>query len=90
MVNTFLDGPEHVCARVGNIRVTYVPATDRTEMQNWAGSDVLRVQAYRDSESDALHKGAEFPVNTPEAFVDLISGLCSVYNEGRRRAGQTG
>ena len=90
MTDTFLDGPDHLCVRVGNIRITYVPAADRTETQNWAGSDVLRVQAYRDSESDALHKGAEFPVSTPEAFVDLLSSLCVVYNEGRRRAGRTG
>jgi hypothetical protein len=89
MVEILPDEHGHLYARVGNIRVTYVPAADRTEMQNWAESDVLRIQAYRDSESDALHKGAEFPVSTPEAFVDLISALCRVYNDGRR-AGQTG
>ncbi len=86
MEATFSDEPGHVCVRVGNIRVTYVPAADRTAVKNWAGSDILRVQAYKDPDSESLHKGAEFPVSTPEAFVDLISGLCSVYNEGRRRA----
>jgi len=80
------DGSKQPFLRIGNIRVTFVAAVERPEARNWADTDVLRVQAYRDSESDALHKGAEFPVDTPEAMFELISGLCTVYNEGRRRA----
>ena len=29
-----------------NIRITYVPSEKRPEAKNWAGQDVMRVQAY--------------------------------------------
>ncbi len=48
MVETSFDGRGHVYTNVGNIRITYVPAADRSDSKNWLGSDVLRIQAYRD------------------------------------------
>ncbi len=69
---------------VDNIRVTYVPAGDRPEDANWAGSDVIRVQAYRQdpTESHSLHRGAEFPLADNVAFCRLIETLCRVYRQG--------
>lgn len=69
---------------IQNLRITYVPAADRAESANWAGTDVIRVQAYRDSEENqSLHMGAELPIPTPEVFGLFISALCQVYIEGR-------
>jgi len=43
---------------VGNIRITlFLDETGTTE-KDWAGTPVLRVQVYRDSESKALFPGA--------------------------------
>jgi hypothetical protein len=78
------DNANHIYTEVENIRITYVPARDREEAKNWAGSDVLRVQAYRGGSDRSLHMGAELPVPSPEVFVELITALCTTYNEGRR------
>lgn len=78
------DGAGHLFVDIDNIRITYVPAADRDPDANWAGSDVLRIQSYRGADSSALHRGGEFPVASPEAFSQLIAGLCRVYIEGRR------
>jgi hypothetical protein len=77
------DGKEHLYAEVENIRITYIPATDRTPQADWAGSDVIRVQAYKGSNDKSLHMGAELPVSSPEVFGNLIAALCQVYIEGR-------
>src|SRR6266545_4091670 len=46
------DGAGHEFLEVDNVRITYVPARDRSPGANWSGSDVLRIQAYRnDSDS---------------------------------------
>jgi len=81
------DGPGHLYAEIENIRITYIPARDRTPEADWAGSDVLRVQAYRGDDDRSLHRGAELPVSSPDVFVELIAGLCAVYNQGRRDVG---
>lgn len=69
---------------VGNIRITYVPALDRDENSDWSGFDVIRIQAYQNEENKLLHKGAELPIESPERFIELISTLCYVHNNGRR------
>lgn len=74
----------HCYLEVGNIRVTYVPAADRTDNSNWSGFDVIRIQAYQNDENKQLHKGAELPIESPDKFIELISALCSVYDNGRR------
>lgn len=81
------DGPGHLFAEVENIRITYVPAKDRQPAADWAGSDVLRVQAYRGDGGSSLHKGAELPIASSDVFIELIAALCAVYDQGRKRGG---
>lgn len=85
-----VDSAGNVCRDVDNLRITYVPAASREHAKNWAGQDVLRVQSYRGGDNAALHRGAEFPIESPDSFVALLSALCSVYNAGRRAGGDTG
>jgi hypothetical protein len=77
------DNKNHLFAEVGNCRVTYIPARDRSPDKDWAGSDVIRLQAYRGADSKALHMGAELPIESPAEFVELIAALCQLYTEGR-------
>lgn len=71
---------------VSNVRITYVPSGKRADAKNWAGQDVIRLQAYKTDpqQSQALHMGAELPIESTEVFIDLISTLCGVYNIGRK------
>jgi hypothetical protein len=78
------DDRGQVFTRVGNIRVTYIPASGRNAEANWAGSDVVRVQSYKNSTDDSLHMGVEFPVPSPDSFAQLIAAICQVYVEGRK------
>jgi hypothetical protein len=75
------DGSNHLFTEIENIRLTYVPASDRSKDADWAGSDVIRIQAYKGA-GQALHMGAEMPVKSPTVFVRLIAALCAVYDEG--------
>ena len=36
-----------IYGEVENVRITYVPAGERRREANWAGTDVIRIQAYR-------------------------------------------
>ena len=82
------DGSGHVFREVENLRVTYIPARDRSAAKDWAGSDVIRIQAYKDGEgvSKALHTGAEFPVGSREDLAKLANALHDVYDDGQRRS----
>ena len=77
------DNRNHYYLEVGNIRVTYVPSEDRDANSDWSGFNVIRIQAYRNDENKSLHLGAELPIESSETFIELISALCSVYNNGR-------
>jgi hypothetical protein len=77
------DKNSHIYMEVSNIRITYVPSADRTENSDWAGHDVLRIQAYQNDTNKRLHNGAELPIETPDRFIEFISALCTVYNNGR-------
>ena len=84
-----LDGSGNLYIDVANLRITYQPASRRDASQDWAGTDVIRVQAYRDDRSQsgassALHRGAEFPVADEATFIAVIESLCTLYREGRR------
>ena len=79
------DSRGHLFADVSNLRITYIPASDRSDETDWADSDVLRVQAYRGGENSALHRGAEFPVSSSEEMIDLIQTLCNVYRAGQQQ-----
>lgn len=73
----------HVYMRVENIRITYIPGPDRRPDANWAGSDVIRVQAHKNAVDNSLHMGAELPVPNPEIFAQFVAAICQVYVEGR-------
>lgn len=75
------DGAGHLYTEVENVRITYVPADDRSDGADWSGQDVIRLQAYRSN--GQLHRGAELPIASPDTFVQLISQLCEVYQKGR-------
>jgi hypothetical protein len=63
---------------VGNIRITLVLAEKRDTEKDWAGSPVLRIQAYRDSESKALFPGAEYPVRRLSDVSEMIEALLAL------------
>ena len=66
---------------IENVRITYVCAAHRRPDTEWAGTDVLRIQAYREPGSRALHMGAEIilPVNGPGVLrvIEGLACLCS-------------
>lgn len=64
---------------VGNIRVTIVDKSTRNPEKDWAGSDTLRFQAYKGGESNALHLGAEIPLENNETIIEIIEALCKLY-----------
>jgi len=78
-----LDSKNHNYLEVGNIRVTYVPVEDRDHNSDWSGHDVIRIQSYKNDENKSMHLGAEFPIESSERFIELISALCTIYNAGR-------
>ena len=73
-----------VFRNVGNIRIDYVPSAGRPPAKNWSECDVIRIRAYT-GEGQKLHRGAEYPLNGPTAFEDLIRTLQEVYDAGRLR-----
>ncbi|MCU7490541.1 MAG: hypothetical protein HF312_02660 [Ignavibacteria bacterium] len=77
------DSKNHFYLEVDNIRVTYIPSQDRAPNRDWAGCDVIRIQAKRNNEDNSLHLGAELPIASSERFIELISSLCMVYNAGK-------
>ena len=77
------DNNNHVYAEVKNLRITYIPAKDRSASNNWAGLDVIRVQSYRNTINKSLHQGGEFPIESPDVFGQLIAAVCQVYVEGK-------
>ena len=77
------DQAGHEWERVGNVRVTFIPQHERDPGKDWAGADVLRIQAYKDDQTESLFPGAEFPVPDSDAFADLVRALCRVYLRGR-------
>ncbi len=71
------DGPGNPYVEVSNVRITYVPRNQRQSAKDWAGSDVIRIQAYKDDPamSKSLFSGAEFPVESHKQVVELISAV---------------
>jgi len=63
---------------VDNVRLTYVKANTRSPDANWSGHDVIRIQAYRGGENNALHSGAEFPIESPTSIHHLIISLLTL------------
>ncbi len=80
-MNIQKDGKGNSFVKVENIRITYVPVTNRQDTKDWSGYNVLRFQAYRSATDDSLYQGAELPISSSEVFIDLISALCTLYKE---------
>ena len=78
------DGKGHLYAEIENIRITYVPAKDRATVADWSGCDVIRVQAYRGTGDNSLHRGAELPISSAEGFGEFVAALCAVYIKGKQ------
>jgi hypothetical protein len=56
---------------IGNVRITYVTSDKRIGKNDWAGTDVLRIQAYR-GVGESLHKGAELPIEDVNSWDELL------------------
>jgi len=73
---------------VGNLRVTFVTATNRPAEKDWAGQDVLRFQAYR-GEGHSLFQGPELPLGgsdeSQHVLIELIEGLGALYRQAKAR-----
>ena len=73
----------HWFVEVGNLRLTFIPKKDRTDAKDWAGSDVIRIQAYRNNKDKSLHMGAEYPVSGEADITKLMLGIRGVYAKGQ-------
>jgi len=73
-VRTDSSGNQYV--NVGNVRFTLV--SNRNADVDWSGKPVIRVQAFRSSDNERLHRGAEIVIdgyNTFEDIVDVVTEL---------------
>ncbi len=70
---------------VGNLRITFVPASERRPDADWAESDVIRIQAFRQdpSISKSLNMGPEFPCNTEAELENVVDAIRRVFESGR-------
>ena len=67
---------------IQNIRITYIKSQSRDLDKNWADCDVLRIQSYKEPETNlSLHAGAEIPLENNETILDLIETLCRLYKK---------
>ena len=79
------DGSNHMYAEVENIRITYIPASDRATDKDWANSDVIRIQSYKSANDRSLNMGAELPIRSTKVFSKFIAAIRRVYFEGREK-----
>ncbi len=79
------DGSGNLFTDVENIRITYQPKSKRSAEKDWAGSDVIRIQAYRGDkvQSRSLFPGAELPIQDEAAFIEFLQALCTIYRIGK-------
>ncbi|WP_167597978.1 hypothetical protein [Leeuwenhoekiella sp. ZYFB001] len=73
------DSKGNIYTEIKNIRLTYVKSANRAPDKDWPGSDVIRIQAYRDGTSKSLHRGAEIPVDKKEDVIDIVSELLKIH-----------
>ncbi|MBS1649958.1 MAG: hypothetical protein JSR09_09670 [Bacteroidetes bacterium] len=73
------DGSGNIYEDVANIRVTYKRQSNRTADKDWADTDVLSFRAYKNSDTDSLHMGAELTLKNRETILELIEALCKLY-----------
>jgi hypothetical protein len=70
---------------IGNLRITFVPADERNPSADWAGSDVIRIQAFRQdpSISKSLYIGPEFPCDSEADLENLVGAIRRAFERGR-------
>lgn len=73
------DSKGNIYEDVANIRVTYKKQSNRTADKDWSDTDVLSLRAYKNSNSDSLHMGAELTLQNRETIIELIEALCRLY-----------
>lgn len=73
------DSSGNIYEDVANIRVTYKRQSNRTADKDWADTDVLSFRAYKNSDTDSLHMGAELTLKNRETILELIEALCKLY-----------
>jgi hypothetical protein len=73
------DGSGNIYEDVANIRVTYKRQSNRTAEKDWSDTDVLSFRAYKNSDTDSLHMGAELTLKNRETILELIEALCKLY-----------
>lgn len=66
---------------VAGLRITYVRAETRSPDAEWAGSDVIRIQRYK--ENGGLQRGAEMPVNA-DNVIELTTAILTLYRGHRQ------
>lgn len=64
---------------IKNIRLSYIKSINRKPDKDWPGVDVIRIQAYKDGNSNSLHQGAEMPINKKEDIIDFIRELLEIH-----------
>lgn len=70
------DGKGQPYIDVGNLRITLVHKDMRELGKDWAGSHVIRIQAYR--EDGGLYLGAEYPI--PQGYKDVWALISAINN----------
>lgn len=62
--------------KVENVRLTYIPKVSRAPGKDWSKGDVIRIQAYKGSDSEALYQGAEIALVTKDTALEIIEAIC--------------
>lgn len=73
-IKTDKAGNEYI--EIGHVRVTFVRAERRPRSKNWAGQDVLRIQAR--SPGGKLRPGPEIPAAEASAVLELVRAVTSL------------
>lgn len=76
------DSSGHEYVEVQNVRVTFVAGDSRSPESNWAGTDVLRIQAYRSERDKSMHTGAEIPIRSPSDLGAFVAAIVEAYAAG--------
>jgi len=78
------DSKGNIYKEVNNLRISYIKSSNRKPNKDWPGSDVIRIQAYRDGVSASLHMGAEIPISNSGSVLDLIETFVDLYKTGTK------
>ncbi len=77
------DGPGNPYMNFGDwTRLTFVERK-RGDQKDWAGSDVIRIDSYREEGTDALHRGPEIPIGQPDDALEFVATFIRLYRANR-------